>query len=319
MRGENINRELIEGIVRSSNTEYLEATEEKVQALLSLAIENLSARVPYINFDNTYLQPVNELLTGGFTDSSTLVYFLGIDNTQIELNTLRGEDNWKKIKERVVFAWKNRNPKKKKKRRSKDLAQVQEKPKNFNPANYNLFNVAEDLQQAVALNLSSTSIVYLDSKRIRILGKDDFGSNTRIVIYPVLYNGHSFKFYLDKKRGFIIIDNEARLSLLEEKVERVGYSYINMIKIFNVLFYNFNKVMPNQIFIESLLYNCPDELFSDEIYDAFVKIVNYLSMADIKDFKSNVNQDKSIFTDLLCGNSGLGFKKFISKLLDLKS
>ncbi len=319
MKGEIITRDLIEGIVRTSNAEFLEGTDKKVQSLLSLAIENLSQKIPYINFDNSYLQPMNELLTGGFTDISSFTYFLAIDSSQLELNTIRSDDKWKKLKARVIYAWKNRKPQKKKRRKKdKDLEITQSKPRDFDPSFYNIFSLAEDLQKNMTEYLSQTSIVYLEGKRLRIVGKDDFGTNTQIVIYPVFSNYNIYKFYLDKKRGFLSINNDLRLEHLDEKLEKVGYIYSQMIKVFNVLYSNINKVLPNQLFIESLLYNCPDELFVEDVYQSFVNIINYLSMADVKNFKSIINEDKNIFNDILCGSSALGYKKFLDKLMDMK-
>lgn len=317
MKGSVLTRELIEGILRNSNDDFLQATEEKVRGLLSLAVEDLSSHIPYISLNNVILEPVNEVLSGGFTDNSKFEYFLGVDNPQLEINSMRN-DTWKRIKDRVVFAWKNRNAGKKRRRRKKEVEIKPLKSEPFDPEKYNLNSLAHDLQLAVAHYLSETSIVYLEGNRIRIVGKDDFGTNTQIIVYITLYNNEYYRFFRGRKKGFLKFDNALRIAAINNKVDSVGIEYIEMIRVFNTLYYNVNHFMPNQIFIESILYNCPDELFVENSYDCFVKILNYLIMADIKNFKSIVNPDKSIFIDLVCGNSAIGYRKMLDKLIDLK-
>lgn len=321
MRGEILSKELIDSIIRMSNDEYLNATDEKVQNIMGLAIEELEKRIPYVSFDNVVFEPINETLNGGFTDNSVLEYFLGIDNPQLEINSMRS-DFWRKTKQRIIFAWKNRNAGKKKSRRQlkKEAAEAQKRkiPDRFDPSRYNLSYLTEDLQLAVASFLNETSIVYREGNKIRIIGKNDFGSNTQILIHVVLYNGESFKYFINHKKGFVKINHNLRVSALHDKLDRVGTNLTDMIKVFNVLYYNINNKMPNQIFIESLLCNCPDDLFAGDAYTSFVKIINYLTMTDVKEFHSIVEPDKSIFVDKFCGNLAYGYKKFLGKLIDLK-
>lgn len=317
MKGSILTRELIESILRSSNLDFVEATEEKVRGLVTMAVEDLSTKVPYVSFNNVILEPVNEALSGGFTDNSKFEYFFGVDNPQLEINSMRN-DFWKRFKDRVVFAWKNRNAGKKKRRRKKDEPEIKPlKSETFDPEKYNLNSLAHDLQLTIANYLSATSIVYLEGNRIRIVGKDDFGTNTQIIIYVTLYNNEYYRYFLSRKKGFLKFDNALRIAAINKKADSVGIAYVDMIKVFNTLYYNINHFMPNQIFIESLLYNCPDELYVENSYDCFVKILNFLIMADIKDFKSIVNPDKSIFTDPVCGSSAMGYRKMLDKLIDL--
>ncbi len=313
-----INRGIIEGIVRNSNSEFIDATNQKVNTILSLALEELASRTSYISLNNVFLQPINELMTGAFTDTSSFVYFLAIDNPQIELNTMRREKFWKDWKERIVWAWKNRKPKKKKRRKKEEVKENQIVFKEVRPEEYDIFAVTSDLQNALALSVCETSIIYNEGKRLRIVGKDDFGANTNIIIYPISYDG-VFKYFVDRKRGYLDIDNDMRLSKLQDKVENVGENLVSLIKIFNSLYYNFNKVMPNQIFVESLFCNCPDNLFADDIYMSFVNIINYLSMTSIHEYSSIANPEKTIYEDKLCGGMGYSYKKFLTQLLDLKA
>ncbi len=309
-----INKSLIDGIFRRDNQEYLESTNDKVQGLLTLAIEDLSKRIAYISFDNTILEPMNELSNGGFTDNSKFTYFLGVDSSQLEINTLQRNEFWKRALDRVVFAWKNRNGPKKKRRRKKKNETEEPKIKEIDPSKYTLSNLCEDLVNAMAEHLSMTSLVSLSDNMIKVIGKDDFGASVQINIYVVLFDGEQYKYFISRKKGFLKIDNQLRVAAFDNKIERVGDVLQDMIKVFNVLYYNINKTLPNQVFIESLLCGCPNELFSQDRYKTFLKLINYLAMSDVSQIKSNLNPDKTIFTDSMCGNSAYGYKKFISSL-----
>ena len=113
MRRGAITRGLIESIVRNDNIEYIDAVDEKMKAIVSNAVEDLSKQISYVNLNNVILQPANELLNGAMTDNSKFVYFLAVDNAQIDLNTSRSSRFWKNFKNRIVYAWNNRKVKKK--------------------------------------------------------------------------------------------------------------------------------------------------------------------------------------------------------------
>lgn len=313
-----INKALIEGLLRQNNEDYTNSIDDLVRRIVGTAIDELSHKNAFVSLNNVILEPANELLTGGFTDNSKFVYFLGVDNAQIELNTQKYNDTWKKIKQRIVYAWKNRKIKKKKKRRKKEVIEAPKVNLDFDPAKYNLINLCVDLQRTMAQYLSISSIIYNENNTLRIIGKDDFGSNTQIIIIPVIYDGEKYKYFLGHKKGYLNIDLDLRIAIIQNKLEKVGAGLIDMIKIFNVLYFDANRSMPNQIFIESLLCACPDNLFGEDSYLTFVKVLNYLTMTDLKEIKSIVNLDKTIITDILCGNSVYGFKKMANKLLDLQ-
>lgn len=313
-----IDKNLIESIVRKDNDEFVDNVTEKLNNIVANAVNDLSRQIAYINVNNVFLQPVNELLTGGFTDNSKFVYFLGIDSAQLELNTLNSTNLWRNIKNTVKNAWfagrKRRKKRKKKDKQQDDKVEIYD----FDPAKYNIYSLCEDLQTAIAKYSALTTIVYLEDTRIRIVGKDDYGSNTQIIIYPTIYNGQVYKYYLGKRKGFVEIDINQRIALLTQKIDRVGQNFVDMIKIFNVLYFYANKSTPNQIFIESLLYSCPDELFKGKsVYNQFVKIINYLTMSSIKEIPSLTNQNKTIFTDKTSSSSGIGYEKFINQFVYL--
>lgn len=312
-----ISRELITSIANQDNKKFVKNINKKVNEKLALAIDNLSAKVSYINLKNVALQPVNELISNAFVDNSNCVYFLGIESAQLEMNTNQKVNFWKNFKERLKFAWDNRkyfNRRKRKKRRRKKI-DVDSKPHevNFDPNKYSIYNIAEDMQHAISEYLSQTSIISLSDNMIHIVGREDFGSNTSIVIYFVNLNESCYKYYAGRKKGFIEININKRVEMLNEKINEVGQNFIKMIKVFNSLFYNVNGYMPNQVYIESVLYSCPNDFYEgNDIYKVFIKIVNYLSLTTIRNIKSMNNESKTINEDIVCGNNGIAFNKMLN-------
>lgn len=317
MRG--ISRQLIESLSVSDNSEFAEEIESKVANLVSLAVDDLSHSIPFVKPEDCILQPVTENFNGALTPESDYVFFLGFSSPQIELNCLQYNDSWKKFKERVVIAWNSSKKPKKRKKRKKGQEEVEPISTQYDyvAEKYNLDALKDDLQKAFVKNLTQTSIVYNNRTFLRIIGRDEFGPKTQIFIYPCLVDGEDYKFFISRKKGFYKVNFAKRAQLINEKVERVGYEYITMIKIFNSLFRSTDKYgsTPNQIFIESLLYGVPDELFIDnDIYDSFIKIVNYLNLTDVSNFISIANPEMKINEDRLTKLNQISFLKFINSL-----
>lgn len=315
-----ISKQLIESIAEMDNSEFVNDVEEKINSLVYLAVDDMSKSIPYVDVDKCVLQPVNEIFNGAITPESEFVYFLGFSSPQIEMNCLQYNDFWKKLKDRLLYAWNESKKSKKKKSRKKIEEAPKETAYEFNDTRYNLEMLKADLQKAFVKNLTMTSIVYNYDNFIRIIGRDEFGIRTQIIIYPCLIEGNNFKFFINRKKGFYSINFEKRTELFIDKTSRVGDVFVKMIKIFNTLFRNSARtyIMPNQIFIESLLYNTPDELFDGEnIYDTFIKIVNFLNMTDINDFKSILDPNLTISQDKTTKNNQMIFLRFLRTLRDM--
>ena len=317
MRG--ISKSLIQSIANADYTEFAENTEAKVSTLVSLAVEDMAYSIPFVSTQKCILQPVNETFNGAITAESEFIYFLGFNSPQIEINCLQYNDWWKKFKERLVFAWiSSKKKKRKKKKKQKDAAMPQYE---FDTEKYNLDALKDDLQKAFVKNLTTTSIVYNQDRCLRVIGKDEFGPKTQIFIYPCLMDEDgNFKFLISRKKGFYKINFTKRAELINQKIEAVGVNYIYMLKILNTLFRTSSKTSfaPNQIFLESLLYGVPDEFYvGDDIYDVFLKIVNYLNLTDVSNFKSILNPDLTISQDKATKSNQIAFTRFLNSLNDI--
>lgn len=316
-----ITKELINSIASQNNRKFVQRINKSVNETLALAIDNLSSKVSYINLKNVTLQPMNELINDSFVDNSNCVYFLGIDNAQLEMNTSQKSNFWRNFKDRLKYAWENRKEngrfrkKRRKKKKKMKFEETKQESVNFDPSKYTIYELAQDLQHSISNYLSETTIITLYNNSLQIIGKEDFGSNTSIIIYLVSKLENNFKYYAGRKKGFIEIDVSKRIKQINEKIDKVGENYIKMLKIFNSLFYNINGYMPNQIFIESILNYCPNELFDGEdIYSVYIKIINYLTLKTIRDIKSINDENKTINEDDVCGHCGIAFNKMLNMI-----
>ena len=326
-----ITRGVVESILRKDNSEFVSKTDEKIRMFLGNAIDELSKRIPFVSLENTVLQPVNELLTGAMTDNSRYVYFLGIDDAQLELNSHKKSYFWLDFKARLKFAWENRKSKRAKKRKLKkekkaakalEENNIEIQSRNLlDPEKYDLYKFSQDLQEGVSKFLAKSSLTFFDIKenRIRIVGKEDFGANVQVIIYPVIYNDEFFKYYTGAKKGFINVDVASRCDAFAKKYQQVGQNLPKVLKVINALYNNVNNKFPNQPFIESVLCACPNNLFEGESsFNAFIKIVNYLSFINLKEIKSVYNCDLTIFEDKLIKINLFEFRKFLAALEALK-
>lgn len=311
---ETFDAKFIENIVNSDNSEFTDKMQEKILNILALSIDELASKIPFITLDNTILQPVNETFNGAFTPMSKYVYYLGINSPQMEMNNLSRHFSFKKFWKKFVQAWHDSKRRKSKRRKRKEEAE-KHKYEEFEPEKYDFEAFRHDLQLAIAQNLSETSIVYNTSDRLIIQGKDDFGTISQIEIIPVIYNGEKFKYFLGKRKGYLQIDINERYSNYNEKYQKVGENFFLMLKIFNSLFKNLTKESVNQFFVESLLYNIPDEFYKGkDIYNVFKNIVNYLNMTDISNFVSIENKNEKIFQNKLTSNSAIVYTKFMKNI-----
>lgn len=314
-----VSKSLIISIAEKGNEKFVKNINKKVNQIFSSAIDRLSNQISYVSIKNIIFQPVNELFSGAMVDSSSFTYFLGVDNAQLELNTINKTPFWKHVKEEIKFAWQNRNTfkKKKKRKKKKNQEEVIQPAIKFDPEKYNVYNLTQDLQDTVIQYLSETSLVYISDNMLKIIGKDDFGSNTAINVFIVNLNEDKYKFYAGRKKGFIDIDINTRFKFIDDKINQVGENFIKILKIFNMLYYNANRELPNQVFMESILCYIPNDLYKGkDIYSVFVKIINYISLKSLKNIVSINNPSKNILEDNVCGKSYLGFNRMLNSITD---
>ena len=308
-----ITKNLVENIAYNDNYEFGENINNKVNNLMSLAIQDLSQKNPYIKLDSCLFQPINETFNGAYIPGSHYEYYIGFMSPQIELNSLSYSNWWSKFRKRFKEAWVSSSRRLTKKREKRIKAGiVEEKPLEIGYEKYTIENLLEDLQDSCVKYLTNSSIVYKGSRTLRIIGKEEFGSNTEIIIHPVIVEGTQYKYFINKKKGFVIYDYTTRAQCANEKFDKLGENYLYMLKIFNHFMREFTKQPTNQIFLESIMYNLPEEFIKGkDLYKNFIKAINYLRAQDISDYTSVMDLNKKIFDEKSTANYGFNYSKFL--------
>lgn len=308
-----LNKQLIESLNESNNKDFMENVNDLVYNLVSSAVKEVSEKSPFVSLDKCILIPANEISTGAFTQLSTYDYFLGIENAQIELNT-------KTPKNILKFAWREfraswrvgrKKYKKNKKKGNEIVPQPLEK--------YQLSDFQHDILMKIVDLLSETSMIYEYPRHISMVGREDFGTNVKVNIYVCCYESKSdsFKLYAENKNKFTTITFGTRFDNISYKLDECGEIFIDMIKILNAMYSKTYNRIPNQILIESLVFNCPNILFDKkDVYKTFVNIANYIRITTPGSISSICNTTKSIFEEKLIVDSGkqVEYSKVINML-----
>ena len=179
-----LNKDLIEGLRDSTNVEFVDNLNYATFALVNQALIDLSNKSSYIQPEKAYLTPVNEIYLHAMTSQSEYTYFLGIANTEIELNSLDKKHYFKNLWKRFVRAFKMSRKKKKKKRKDKEITPTVSVTKE----KYTIDELKNDFIYYLSNLISTSSIIYEYEDHISIIGKEEFGTNVKINIYITMYD-----------------------------------------------------------------------------------------------------------------------------------
>jgi hypothetical protein len=145
---------------------------------------------------------------------------------------------------------------------------------------------------------------------LHIISKDDIGMNVNLY-FVFEYDNNVFKLFNTTTNKFTTISLGNRTSNISNKISETNNNYITALRIFNGVYANTMSESLNQILIESILYNCPNELFVGETYNMFLKLLNYINMNIIQDFKSITDLNIELVKNSLANNHIRNFIKFI--------
>lgn len=310
-----LNRDLVESLSESSNEEFLNNVNDFVNALMSNVIEEVAQRSPFVKLEKCVLQPVNEIYLGAVTQLSEFDYFLGIDNVQIELNSKNRKNFWRNVWREFKASWRiGRKKYKKKKKKEKEEVRALDTIEK-----YKLSDFRSDIGQWASMYLSETSVITEYPRYISLVGKEDFGTNVKVNIFVCIFDHKTsqFKLYNEIKNRYTVVDFGNRFENLNYKMRECGDMFVNMVKIFNALYSKAYNRIPNQILVESLLYNCPNKLFvKEDVFKTFVNVANYIRLANPRSIISICDGSKTIFEEKLitATNSQVCYSKIISML-----
>ena len=260
------------------------------------------------------IMPINEFYTGAISPNSTLDVFLILTSSQLEFNSIKiNKNKLKGFFNRVKIAWQDQKNNKKKKRwlrkaennSDNQLTKISDKNK------YHIFDFNKDLLNMIARYITQTTICSLEKGVITING-ESLPFKTRVI--PVINKFGSYNFFLENKSKFINIDFKNRFKNLDQMIEKFGNNFLALLRIFNTLYFNLYNESPNQIFIESLLFNLPNDVFfKDSNYKSFVFATNFLINTNLLTLNS-ITDSKKIYEDELCGTDIRQIKDFLNKI-----
>lgn len=294
------NRDVIEKFTERCPDEVVERVLNISSSLIDESISELKKKRPALA-GKYNLKLVDEHYFDTSTVNSDLSLFVIFQCPQLELNTYNLVNNkFKHFLSKLKNAWLNSiKPKKIFKRRKKEKTKsAQLKQENIAENKYNILNLKQDLAVELANRIDSESYILFTKFGLKLVSKHELGIDVNI--YPVIESNKEFKIYNISKNKFVAIDFKNREKNFNKKFEEIGENFIYMIRVFNNLHFTIYNCMPNQILIESLIYNVPKSLFeANNFYESFIKILNYFNNVELKNFKSIVNQEVNIFNEPL--------------------
>ena len=303
---------------KSINPQYVDNAYEYICNILDKAFERICAKRPIVT-DYSY-EIVNECATYSENQNSSLDIFVSIKSPQLELGILKLNNNYaKRFTNRVK--WALSSVKKQKKRRwlfffkRKNKKNNETKQIDINSEKYNIIQFKIDFMNTLAMFLTEDTKLYINNYGITVLAQEEIGMN--INLYFAFNNGENCKLFNQSLYKLIDVNFGARMENIEAKNKSTNDNYTTMLRVFNSLYENVMNVKLNQILIESILFACPDELYSGSTYDMFIKIFNYIQMNEFKRFASITNQNITIFEDNLITTRYSDFIKFLSNIQKL--
>ncbi len=253
----------------------------------------------------------NEALTKTATPYSSLDIYLLLDAVQLELNYEKNNKKnvLKHIKSFFVDFFNNFKLVKSKNTK-KRLKTIQKRVEKI--TNYDVLSFCYDLQVNLCKKLSINTKTVITNTGIKIMGKEELG--VEVNIYPVFQGEDYDTIYNLKTKKHTIINFNDKIPNFDAKNLETDNQYERQIKLFNSIFFNIFERNANQIFIESLLYNVPDNLFVKDDYITFVNVLNFLKNSTMQNFVSICDKNVNLFKDPLNTISFETAYKFINTI-----
>ena len=311
MKKKIFDKNLINSLSEQLNPKYMSVAYDYVCNSLDKALQTILNKKPIIN-DYRY-EIVNECKNFAEGQNSTLDIFVEIKSPSLELYCFNTNQNsFKKALRRFSNAWKDSSKKKNTKHSKKNTYQVPTNDK------YTMLSFKNELVGELAKYFSDETMLYVYDNSIYIYSKDELGVNVNL--YIVFGMEDEFRLFNTKTYKLTEIYFKDREINFDKKTKSTNSRFVNILRILNGLYFQYSKKAINQLFIESILYNIPNELFiDDDIYNTLLKIINYINIniANVINYKSILDESKSIYNEPIMNNCITSFIKFIKYIIEL--
>lgn len=292
-----VDKSLINSFSEAAKQEVFLNSFSKISAYINESMEKIISNNPHIKTYNLFV--ANEVFSGTEISGSNLDIFLCLVAKQLELNLIEKKSYRFNNSIKLFLKTFKENFKifKKRKKSEKKIIKEEKRLSEISDEKYNIKTFMYDLQIQLCKKLYKTSKIGLSHNKLIIKGKDEFGLS--ISIYPVFIDTNLYKLYNINNGKITKIDFEDRFNNWESFNRKTKTLFKIQVRIFNHLYFNIIKQNPNQIFIESLLYNVPYDFYTTNIYETTLRIINYLKNSDISKFASICNENVKLFKEPL--------------------
>lgn len=260
---------------------------------------------------------MGDFISGATTVNSEIDIYIAFKSPQLEFNSIKIVDKklrqfWVKIKRAWELSKEEKKNKKRKKSKKQSKITIQE-VENIPSNKYSIIDLKKDILNRLLKALDEKSFVYVNNKSLKIVSRENFGVD--INVYPVIASGDDYKLYNDYTAKFEEINFNQFKANLERKIRKAGETYIGITRVLKNMYFNINNYNPSPFFIESVLYNVPDDLFDGySFYQVFIKVLNYLKNARPENFVSMLDKDKKLFSDKNIPESILSIRDLIKQI-----
>ncbi len=307
-------REIIENFANPMAEHSYEKAFEWLENSCVGIVEQLRRKTPILTEDYEMVL-VGDMLSETSTPNSEIDVFLAFNAPQLELNSIKLTDEklkrfWFKLKRAYKQSREEKKSKRKKKKKESEIKKEIEVPIN----KYSILNLKRQLVLYSARTLEEGGVIYTKDTSIKIVAREEIGVD--INIYPAIKTEQGYKIYSENTNKFVEYSFEELKDNLTKKIEQVGTTYLDLVRVYKNLYFNINSsLLPSPYLIESLIYNCPDELFfGNNFYEVFIKILNYLHNANLQDFVLINDTNQKIFTSNLINESLANIFSFVRKI-----
>lgn len=318
-----IDREMILDLAQGVDTQVADNAFYVLKEIFKKISEELSATNLLIKDGSVSIVKSFDFASDTATPTSNLDIFVAVKSAQIELNSIENLTGFKNaLKRKILDAYERVRSKKKSVIRKRKREEKQKKKKGITETDliesklkpYSILSFKDDCFDKIIENVSPMTIVYNKKDRIQMLSNEELGIN--INLYPVLLSRDQYKVWNHSKSKFETYNIKKPTSKIKEKNDDIpDDNVLKLIRIYKSLYYNIYN-SDNYRFIESMVVNLPDKVFNDnDIYEIFLKSINYILNTDVSKYKSIYDDTKTIYEE--DGISYFGMKQFLKEISKL--
>lgn len=285
-----ISKSVIQDFANTEANESIQIIYDHLHNAAYEILDSLSKKNPLIHPEKCLFFLRDDYFFNVQTPKSEMRFVLAIESAHIELNSSKLVLNQKSLfkKEFKNFFFNRRKSKRKMKKQMKKQSTLVLKPEN-----YDIVAFQREFFMGLADYFTATTVIRNMTNEIKILSEQELGINISISV--AIRSADLFKFWNDDTNDFDIRNYFEENQIIEKKNNDTNKQYLKMVKVFLSLFDAFDAGLESHYLAMCLLKEVPNDLYSSNIHESFLKIINYLMHANYKSMKGIIKPDKLLF------------------------